>query len=166
MVKVEQQVKKRIKPTTRMLKLFMVIAAVMFLLLGIVFSTGYMLFCFIFAGLYFWFDANAVVEYEYVYCDGVLSISIIKARRKRYTAHELDISKLEIVAPHDHEAVSSYRNGGSENIPKFDYTSYDDSIKYYTMIIFDGMDKIKLLLDLNEEMLTEIKKKYPTKVII
>ena len=166
MVKIEQQVKKKSKRTTKLLKIFMIIAAILFLLLGIVFSTGYMLFCFIFAGMYFWFDSNADKEYEYVYCDGKLSIYVIKAKRKKIEAHVLDLASLEVVAPHEHESVRMYKKGMGEDLPKYDYTSYEDDIPYYTMIIFDNNQKVKILLDLNQEMLIDMKRKYPTKVFM
>lgn len=166
MVKVEQEVKRRSKPTTKILKIVMIAFAVLFLLMAIAFSTGYMLFCFIFAGMYFLFEANADLEFEYVYTDNKFTVSVIKARRKRYVAHELDLATLEVVAPHEHEAVRMYKKGNGNDLKKYDYTSYEDGVEYYTMIIYEDNEKIKLLLDLNEEMLTELKKRYPTKIFI
>ena len=49
-------------------------------------------------------------------------------------------------------------------LKKFDYTSYDDEIPYYTMIIREDGHKIKLLLDLTEEMLHTMKTQFPEKV--
>ena len=45
-----------------------------------------------------------------------------------------------------------------------DYTSYDDNIPYYTMIIKEDGRKIKLLLDLTEDMLHTMKTQHPEKV--
>lgn len=80
--------------------------------------------------------------------------------------HELDLATLEVVAPHEHEAVRIYKKGKGNDLKKYDYTSYEDGVEYYTMIIYEDNEKIKLLLDLNEEMLTELKKRYPTKIYI
>ena len=34
---------------------------------------------------------------------------------------------MEVTAPHWHESVAKYKkNGGTEQLKKFDYTSYDD----------------------------------------
>ena len=64
-----------------------------------------------------------------------------------------------------HESVAKYKkNGGTEQLKKFDYTSYDDNVPYYTMIIREDGRKIKLLLDLTEEMLHTIKTQHPEKV--
>ena len=69
------------------------------------------------------------------------------------------------MAPNWHEAVAKYRiKGGTVRLPKYDYTSYEDDVPYYTMIIMDGRKKIKLLLDLTDEMLQVLKRMYPDKV--
>lgn len=50
--------------------------------------------------------------------------------------HELNLENLEVVAPSGHEVVAKYRKkGGTEKLPKYDYTSYEPDIPYYTMII-------------------------------
>ena len=54
--------------------------------------------------------------------------------------------------------------GGTEKLKKYDYTSYNDDIPYYTMIIVEDGRKIKILLDLNSEMLHEMKRMCPDKV--
>ena len=75
------------------------------------------------------------------------------------------LSLIHIFAPNWHEAVAKYRkNGGTEKLKKFDYTSYDDNIPYYTMIVYENKEKIKLLLDLNDSMLEAVKRVYPQKV--
>ena len=67
--------------------------------------------------------------------------------------------------PHWHESVARYKkNGGTEKLKKYDYTSYDEDTPYYTMIIREDGHKIKLLLDLNEELLHAMKTQYPEKV--
>ena len=44
------------------------------------------------------------------------------------------------------------------------YTSYEDDVPYYTMIIQEDGRKIKLLLDLTEEMLHTMKTQFPERV--
>ena len=84
---------------------------------------------------------------------------------KRHPGVIMELSSLETVAPHWHESVARYkRNGGTEKLKKYDYTSYDDDTPYYTMIIREDGHKIKLLLDLNEELLHAMKTQCPGKV--
>ena len=74
-------------------------------------------------------------------------------KRHRREVHDLNLLELEVVAPNWHESVARYRlKGGTEKLKKYDYTSYEDDIPYYTMIIMDGRRKIKILLDLNSEI--------------
>ena len=99
--------------------------------------------------------------------NGILTIDVIRGKRRRKTAHTLALKDLEVIAPNWHESVAKYRkDGGTEKLKKFDYTSYDDNIPYYTMITYEDKEKIKLLLDLNSSMLEAIKRVYPQKVYL
>ena len=61
--------------------------------------------------------------------------------------------------------VAKYKkNTGTEKLKKYDYTSYEDDVPYYTMIIQEDGRKIKLLLDLTEEMLHTMKTQFPERV--
>ena len=133
--------------------------------MGIVFSRGFMLPGFLLICLYFAFDMFSQKEYEYVMEGNHFTIDVIVGKKHRKNAHELDLNQLEVVAPNWHEKVAKYRiKGGTERLAKYDYTSYDDEIPYYTMIIGDGREKIKILLDLNEEMLRTMKNMFPDRV--
>ena len=95
------------------------------------------------------------------------TISVIQAKRHRREVHVLNLKDMEVLAPNWHDAVAKYRkNGGTEKIPKFDYTSYEPEIPYYTMIIMENRKKIKLLLDLEDDMIAAIKRMYPQKVFL
>ena len=164
-VKMTEQVKRKKKAGTGLLKGLMVVFGALFILMGIMFSRGFMLAGFLLVCLYFAFDLFSQKEYEYTMEGTQFSIDIIVGRKHRRQAHELDLNKLEVLAPHWHEKVAKYRkNGGTERLLKYDYTSYDDKVPYYTMIIGEGRDKIKLLLDLNDEMLRALKTLFPDRV--
>lgn len=52
------------------------------------------------------------------------------------------MTEMEVTAPNRHEAVAKYRkDGGGVRLPKFDYTSYEDDIPYYTMIVIEDREK-------------------------
>lgn len=121
---------------------------------------GFLLIC-----LYFAFDMFSQKEYEYTMEGNQFTIDVIIGKKHRRNAHELDLNQLEVVAPNWHEKVAKYRiKGGTQHLTKYDYTSYDDEIPYYTMIIGEGREKIKILLDLDEEMLRAMKNMLPDKV--
>ena len=81
----------------------------------------------------------------------------------------LDYTTFKEYIYHDYESVNNHVKSKygvilPEKIKKYDYTSYDDDVPYYTMIVTEDGNKIKLLLDLTEEMLHTIKTQHPQKV--
>lgn len=165
--KMVKEVKKRVKFSSKVINKTMAVCCVFFLLGGIMFDRGLMLLSLLSALLYFVFQAFAEKEYEYIMEGNRFTIFVIHGKRYRKQAHELDLAQLEVVAPNWHEAVSRYRiRTGIEKLKKYDYTSYDPEIPYYTMIIMENRRKIKLLLDLDEDMLRSIKRLHPQKVFV
>ena len=163
--KLIQQVKRKQKKMTGVLRKLMVVFGVFFVLLGIMISQAFMLAGFLLVALYFVFDVLSRKEYEYILDGKTLTIDVIYGKRYRKTAHIIDMTEMEVTAPNRHEAVAKYRkDGGGVRLPKFDYTSYGDDIPYYTMIVIEDREKKKLLLDLNQELLFALKKQYPSKV--
>lgn len=156
------------KPMSKLLTRLMLIFTIMFVLMGIVFDRGMLLLSMLMVVLYWIFSMESVRDYEYRLVNDVLTIDVIKGKQRRKTVQEVELYALEVIAPNWHDAVKMYRkDGGSEKVKKYDYTSYNDEIPYYTMIIrANKYDKIKLLLDLDREWLLEIKRKYPEKVYI
>lgn len=160
-----KEVHRRVKTSTKVLKKVMIFLCVLFILAGIVLDRGMMFLALLMAGLYFLYDAYSEEDYEYVLDGNTFTITVIYAKRRRREVHELDIKNLEVVAPNWHEAVAKYRrNGGTEKLPKYDYTSYEPDIPYYTMIIMENRRKIKLLLDLEEDMIRAMKRMYVDRV--
>lgn len=163
--KIVEQVKRKKKSMAGMLSKCIVFFAVVFVLIGIMISQAFMLSGFLLAGLYFIFDILSRREYEYIMDNKCLIIDVIYGNKYRRTAHELDLDQMEVTAPNRHEAVAKYRkNGGMEKLKKYDYTSYEEDTPYYTMIIREDGEKIKLLLDLTDNMLQVLKTRYPEKV--
>ena len=94
----------------------MIIFGVLFVLMGIVFSRGFMLPGFLLVGLYFVYDVFSQKEYEYTLEGTNFSIDVILGRKHRREAHVLNLQELEVVAPNWHESVEKYRvKGGTEN---------------------------------------------------
>lgn len=163
--KIVEQVSRKKKSMSGVLRKVMILFAGIFVIMGIAISQSFMLAGFLLAALYFVFDIFSQKDYEYTLENDQLSIDVIYGKKYRKTAHVLELKDLEVVAPHWHESVAKYKkNGGTEQLKKYDYTSYDDNTPYYTMIIKEDGRKIKLLLDLTEEMLHTIKAQHPEKV--
>lgn len=164
--KIVEQVTRKPKAMTGALRKIMIVFAVIFIIMGITISQGFMLPGFLLALLYFVYDVLSQREYEYVLEGKKLEIHVILGKRYRRTDHVLDLDNLEVVAPSRHEKVAAYRKGGGIKLPKYDYTSYEEDTPYYTMIITEDRERIKLLLDLSEGMLQAMKKAYPGRVFL
>ncbi len=165
--KIVEQVIRKPKPLTGVLRVSMIIFAVILLLLGITISQGFMLPGFLLVVLYYFYNTYSQKEYEYILEDNHLTIDVIFGKKHRRSAHYLDMDALEVLAPNWHNAVAKYRkNGGTIRLAKYDYTSYEEDTPFYTMIITENREKIKLLLDLSDSMLQMIKRRYPDRVFL
>ncbi len=171
--KLTQQVRRKKKKNSKLLGNLMIVLSIVFVLCGIVFNTvsdsarGFFLPAFCLAFLYYMFTFFSDRAYEYNFENEAFSIDVIRGKRRRSTAHYLYYKNLEVVAPPDHEMVLKYKKkGGTEHLKKYDYTSYEEGVPYYTMIITQNDEKIKLLLDLDEETLRFLKLRYPQKVFL
>lgn len=140
----------------KLLRAVMIVCSVLFLLFGILFSTGFMLPCFLMAGAYYVYSAASRREWEYTLEDGRLVIERV-SDRGRTVLHEIDMADIEIVSDPSDPAVARFRRGGAEKVPKFDYTSYRENVPYYTVIARENGQRIKLLLDLTAEALSLIR---------
>ena len=165
--RITAQVTRKPKAMSGLLQKLMIFFAVCFILLGIMISQGFMLPGFLLVLLYFFYSLLSQKEYEYVLEGQTLTIDVILGKRYRKTAHVLELNTMEATAPNRHDAVARYRKDtGTIRLPKYDYTSYDKDTPFYTMIIMENRQKIKLLLDLSEEMLQALKKSYPDRVFL
>ena len=165
--KIVEQVIRKTKPLTGVLRTVMLSLAVLLLLLGVTLSQGFMLPGFLLVILYYFYNTYSQKEYEYILEDNHLTIDVIFGKKHRRSAHYLDMEALEVLAPNWHDSVARYRrNGGSIRLPKYDYTSYEEDTPFYTMIVTENRQKIKLLLDLSDNMLQMIKRRYPDRVFL
>ena len=165
--KIVEQVIRRPKPLTGILRVIMIIFAAILLLLGVTISQGFMLPGFLLVVLYYFYNTYSQKEYEYILEDNHLTIDVIFGKKHRRSAHYLDMDALEVLAPNWHNAVAKYRkNGGTIRLAKYDYTSYEEDTPFYTMIITENREKIKILLDLSDSMLQMIKRRYPDRVFL
>ncbi len=132
------------RPREVFLRRAMAVLAVVFLLQGIMLSTGFMLPCFLMVLCYFWFSHASKREYEYTLDDEGLKIERTSDRGRRML--------------HEPEALP-YKKGGSIPIRKVDYTSYKDDVPYYTMIAEEDGKPLKLLLDLTDDAIRLIRRR-------
>lgn len=100
------------------------------------------------------------VEYEYTYCDKIITVDRILAEKKRKMMAEYYLDRMEMIAPLD-----SQRWKSKEHIEfkVYDYSSHieNDNYKSYGMI-YGG--KQKIILDLPVEFVKILQNNAPKKV--
>ncbi len=164
---IAKTVNRRPKRFSKMLRALMLVFCVIFVAFGILFDSGFFFPAILLALLYFLYTASNNTGYEYTFYNDYFSVGVIRGRRRRRSEMVLYYDDMETVAPPNHETVLKYKKkGGTERIKKYDFTSYEDEIPYYTMIVKKGNRKIKVLLDLDEEILHFLKIRYPQKVYL
>lgn len=143
----------------------MILFGVLFLLAGITLDRGFMLPCFLMAALYYVYGILSRREYEYTFKDHTLTIDGIYGRSLRRNDLVIDFDEMVVLAPHDAEIVADYRKGGRKQPKhKYDFTSYEEGVPYYTLILRSDGELCKVLLDLDEDVLEYLKRRYPDKV--
>ena len=150
-------VTRRPRASEKALRIAMVVLAVAFLLGALMGNRGMMLPCFLMAMGYFAYTYATRRQYEYILENGRMRVDRLM-ERGRVTRHEFSLRDIEVLARPRDEAVAPFRKDGTVKLKKYDYTSYDDSVPYYTMIVREDGQRLKLLLDLNDAAVAQIRR--------
>lgn len=114
----------------------------------------------IFGVVWYFVHQNADVEFEYAHTNGEFDIDKIIANSSRKHALSVDLSHVEIVAPVDSPELERY-----VGLKIADYSAKDPENPPYGMVCVVKGNRKLLLLQLDEKMLTSLKKWMPDKVI-
>ena len=105
---------------------------------------------------YLYFKNNDVVE-KTMYIDKIMK----KSKRKRMG--EYDLTKTEVMAPEGSSYIKEYDN---RNLKCTDFSSLIPENKKYVLIIMDGNEMVKLVLEPDERMLKELRDIIPRQLHI
>lgn len=100
------------------------------------------------------------IEYEYLYCDKMITVDKIMGQKKRKMVGEYKLDRIELVAPIDSYRVKEYDNRINK-VEEFWSLSDSEEHKPYA-IIFQG--NIKVVLDLPEKFVKMMQMDAPRKV--
>ena len=156
-------VSRRIRPAEKMIRGVMGVLAVFFLLQGILFSSGFMLPCFCMTLTFFIFGHLYKREYEYTLDNGYLIIERVSNLGRRIL-HEIPYREIRLLCRPDAPEAVPFKRGGEIRVKKYDYTSYQEDIPYYTLIAGREGKQMKLLLDLTPEAVTVLRHACPEAV--
>ena len=101
------------------------------------------------------------VEYEYLYVTKTLQIDSIFSKEKRKKNVEYDLERMEIFAAEGAWQLDEYKNMQTVNR---DFTSGEEGIKAWIMIVHNGQAAERVRLEPDEEMIKAIRSVYPRKV--
>lgn len=116
----------------------------------------------IFALICYFFLPAFDLEYEYLYVNGELDIDKIMGKQKRKKCAGYDMNLLEIMAPSGSHELDSFRN--KKDLKVRDFTSRRPDVPSYTLIfnLEKGQELVKLELD--EDIVGDIRRIAPRKV--
>ena len=103
-------------------------------------------------------------EFEYSYFDGELRFAKIKNKSRRTRLGIYSMESVAAIAPAGDRSVYNYENGNE--IKKIDYTSGQKDVPYYDIVIKSPDENVLIKAELDDKFLTEVEKKYRSKVII
>lgn len=95
--KIVEQISRKKKSMSGVLRKVMVLFAVIFVIMGIAISQSFMLAGFLLAALYFVYDVFSQKDYEYTLENDTLSIDVIYGKKYRKTAHVLELKNMEVL---------------------------------------------------------------------
>ena len=141
--------------------LLVALAAISLLTICIGFAPG-ILFAVVFGLIAYLMIMAQNTEFEYSYFDGELRFAKIKnkSRRKRLGIYSME--SVAAIAPAGDRSVYNYENGNE--IKKIDYTSGQKDVPYYDIVIKSPDENVLIKAELDDKFLTEVEKKYRSKV--
>ena len=138
------------RPSETLLRRLMAALGVLFLMLGITASTGFMLPCALTVMCYYWYRHVSKREYEYTLEEETLKIERVSEHGRRML-YEIPANEIILVCEPDAPEAQPYKKHGTVPVKKEDYTSYREGVPWYTVIVRDQPKTLKLLLDLTPE---------------
>ncbi len=104
------------------------------------------------------------LEYEYLLVNRELDIDKIYSRKKRKQEAQFQLEEMELFAPLNSRRMEHYNSNTHLKIR--DYSSGADGAGVYAMIIRDGQEACKVLLEPDEQMLDALSRIFPNKVFM
>ena len=104
------------------------------------------------------------VEFEYIFVTNELAIDKILNQQRRKKVKNIQMDRVEIVAPFNGHELDSYKNN-----PKFktvDFSSGEENNKKYGIVYTDEKGSNIFIIEPNEKLLKAMKTSSPRKVIV
>lgn len=131
--------------------------------MNIVYAVIFLIPAFIFGVVWYVFAFRSEVEWEYTYYDGDLKFARIKNKSKRKKVANLNMEDVLIIAPAGDRGLYKYEN--DRNMIFKDITSGVAGAKVYNVVAKTEKGMARYAFEPDEDMLDEIRVKYPRSVV-
>lgn len=98
------------------------------------------------------------VEFEYLHVNDEIDVDKIFSKSKRKRAMNIDLGKMEIMAPLGSHHLDSYQN---QKLKTVDFSANDGEKRPYVMITSTEKEMVRILLQLDYDMFQNIKRRRP-----
>lgn len=104
------------------------------------------------------------LEYEYLFVNGEFDIDMVMAKSKRKKVMSVNLSEADLIAPLDSHRMDYYN--GNSRMKTLDYSSGNPQHKRFGVIIKNGGENCKIIIEPDEQMAQAIKNSAPSKVFL
>ena len=103
------------------------------------------------------------VEFEVSYFDGEIRMAKVFHKSSRKNLPTIQMEDVEVIAPPKDAKISYFENDSSVKVE--DYTSKQPNVKYYEIAVNAGGVKKLYKVEVDDEFLNSVRKKYFSKVV-
>ena len=160
---VENFVSRKPNGFSKVLKVVMIALAVITFILGLI--VPYLLvMTLLFAGLAWYYQMNAQIDFDYSYTNGVIEIAKVLNKSRRKQMLSIEMKDVVVVAVSKSDPVRAYVG---RRMKTYDCTGHEDGVKYYCMIFKNpahNNQEEKLLFQPDEEFLDAMRTVAPRSI--
>ena len=160
---VEVMVDRKTSPLLGVARVILYALAVVCFMMALVGSSIFFVGAIAFALVAYFVLPNFDLEYEYLYIDKEISIDKIMAKEKRKHVMNVDLNKMEVMAPINSHELDNYKARG---VKTYDFTSHTEDGRVYSIVYENGSEGTAMVnIEPNEELLRAVKNVFPRKVL-
>ncbi len=155
----ELVVERKPQPMENIVRVGLILLAVLTAFAGLFVSPVLLTAFIISAALIYFVFPRLKVEYEYSYVNGEIDIAAIYSKQSRKELTVINLNEAECIAPLGSHFLDSY----GSTYAVVDYSAKDPQNRPY-VVVEGGEKQRKIILQMNDEMIEDLKYRMPMKV--
>lgn len=137
----------------------LILFTVLSLLAGLFFHPLFFIVFLVFLACDYFIFPRLNVEFEYSYVNGNIHIAAVYSKKSRKELADVDLARAECIAPEGSDHLKEF----GDDFTVRDYSAKDPDDKPYA-VIMEGSGSEKILLQLDQTMLDDLKYRLPRKI--